>query len=390
MKILYLCGDHGIAAFGRKGASTHMREMIAAFRGLGHEICLAASDLSGDRRDEEDFQTVKLPTSSSRLLGHDGRYVWANRQARAPLEEAVRTFRPDAIYERSALYFGAGAWLAKKHGLPRIMEVNALLAEEQRTRLHFAGAARKFEENLLRKATAIAAISNQMCGQLKELGCDPARLRPFPMAVDPSRFHPSPRPNAHRKSLNWPADAVVLGYVGSMNSYHRPSWYVDFAEKILRRAERDVRFLIVGGTPDKIQRYRSRLLKWEEEGRVLFTGSVPQAEMVGWLSAMDAVLIPGASPQSTPTKIFETAAVGRPMLLPATEPISEICGADSIFLFKANDFRSFEDKVRDYLARPRIYDAAAEEFRNFVVEKHTWEQHARRLVEWFQRMKDEG
>ncbi|MEO8376317.1 MAG: glycosyltransferase [Candidatus Sumerlaeota bacterium] len=137
MKILYVCGDHGIPAFGRKGASTHMREMIAAFRKLGHTILLAAADTGGDRRPDEDFEVVRLPCPKSRTLGIDGRYLLANMRARAALKQIADRFQPDAIYERTSLYFTAGEWLEKQTGLPRILEINALLAEEQRSRLHF-------------------------------------------------------------------------------------------------------------------------------------------------------------------------------------------------------------------------------------------------------------
>ena len=42
MKILYLCPDLGIPVLGRKGASVHVRELIAAFGRAGHRVVLAA------------------------------------------------------------------------------------------------------------------------------------------------------------------------------------------------------------------------------------------------------------------------------------------------------------------------------------------------------------
>src|SRR5207247_344516 len=41
MKILYLCADAGIPVLGRKGASVHVRELIAAFCRAGHRVVLA-------------------------------------------------------------------------------------------------------------------------------------------------------------------------------------------------------------------------------------------------------------------------------------------------------------------------------------------------------------
>lgn len=101
---------------------------------------------------------------------------------------------------------------------------------------------------------------------------------------------------------------------------------------------------------------------------------------------MDAVLVPGAAPQSTPTKIFEAAAVGRPAILPATEPIKDLCGEDAINLFRPNDFRSFEKKVREFTADPGQFRATATDLQQRVMADHTWEKHAREIVLWFEEL----
>ena len=46
MKILYVCADAGIPVLGRKGASVHVRELIAAFARAGHRVTLAAQSLT--------------------------------------------------------------------------------------------------------------------------------------------------------------------------------------------------------------------------------------------------------------------------------------------------------------------------------------------------------
>ncbi|MBI1290552.1 glycosyltransferase [bacterium] len=389
MRILYVCGDQGIPVFGRKGASTHIREMIAAWCRAGHEVMLAAPDLSGDRRPEEAMETVALPAPKAKIMGHDGRYLLANWKAFEVLKAAAIRFGAEAIYERSALYFTAGERVARELGLPRLLEVNALLSEEQELRLHFPRLAHRGELSLVRGAQGIAAISGVMKRKLVEAGCDPERVRPFPMAVDPRRFALTQGVPNRRGELGWTGGEIVLGYVGSMNSYHLPNWFSDFAEKNLRRGESRLRFLVVGGSPSKVERHRERLRQWVDAGLVHFTGSVPQEEMAGWFLSMDAILVPGASPQSTPTKIFEGAALGRTMLLPATEPIRDLCGGDSPILFKAGDFPSFEDTVHRFCQNPAPFNAAAEQLRETVLRDYTWDRHAERLAAWLADLRKE-
>src|SRR5215475_13752007 len=46
MKILYLCSDAGIPALGRKGASVHVRSLVAALSHAGHQVIVAAPVLN--------------------------------------------------------------------------------------------------------------------------------------------------------------------------------------------------------------------------------------------------------------------------------------------------------------------------------------------------------
>lgn len=384
MKILYICGDQGIPVFGRKGASTHIREMIRAFRQLGHEVVLAASDLTGDRQEGESYPCFQLPRYQSKLLGLDGRYITGNFRAKKVLNKICLEFKPDFVYERSALFFTAGESISAKYGIPRIFEINALLSKEQENRLHFPKLAYRCEMKLAQHAKAIASISQVMKEELVSLGCSPDVIRPFPMAVDPQRFICPANPLEKRQDLGWDEKMIVFGYLGSMNNYHKPEWFIDLAEKYLAQGNQQCRFLIVGGAPLKVDKHRSRLKRWVDQGKVHFTGTVPQEEMPKWISSMNAVLVPGAAPQSTPTKIFEAAAVGTPLILPATKPIKAIFGPDFFNLFDPNNFTAFEEAVQEFLQNQEKHIKLSAKVKSHVTENYTWLSHARKIVGWAQ------
>jgi len=48
MRIAYICADPGVPAFGRKGCSVHVQEILRAFRGCGARVELFATRLGGD------------------------------------------------------------------------------------------------------------------------------------------------------------------------------------------------------------------------------------------------------------------------------------------------------------------------------------------------------
>ena len=388
MRILYLSGDHGIPAFGRKGASTHLREMIAAFRRAGCAVALAASDLSGDRREDEDYPAYKLPRPTAKILGMDGRYWLSDRMANGVLRDAVVRFRPDAIFERSALYFRAGERLAKSFKLPRLLEVNTLLSEELGNRLHWPRAAHRAEEQTIRAADGICAISDVMRDRLVAgLGLGPDRVRTFTMAVDPRRFAPRGRAGIVRQRLGVGLDTPLIGFVGSMNHYHKPAWFMDLVERLAADG-REAVFALVGGSDAKVEKYRNRAEAIAGNVRVHFEGTVPQNELADWVEAMDLVVIPGAAPQSTPTKIFEVAAIGTPLVLPATQPIAQLCagGAEGL-LFPEDDFGALVQRVNDWLDDRDALKAPAQALREKVLAEYTWDHHAKEIVAWFETLR---
>ena len=137
-----------------------------------------------------------------------------------------------------------------------------------------------------------------------------------------------------------------------------------------------------------MERYGERLAAAVKAGRVRFMGAVPQTELCGWMEAMDLIVVPGAAPQSTPTKIFEAAALGRPMLLPGTDPIRKLCrdGAEAV-LFDPESRASLVEAVRAWMRDPAPVARASAALRERILRDHTWDREAGRLAEWFEELR---
>ncbi|MBM3335748.1 glycosyltransferase, partial [Candidatus Sumerlaeota bacterium] len=137
MKIFYLCADHGIPILGRKGCSTHVRETCRSLQEAGHEVFVATPLRGSDVEHYRGLDIVEVPPLKARWLGSDLRYLLYNRRLLRALPAILDKHRPDVMYERYSLYGTTGMYIARRYGLPRILEVNSLLVEEQRDRVHF-------------------------------------------------------------------------------------------------------------------------------------------------------------------------------------------------------------------------------------------------------------
>ena len=152
MKILYLCPDLGIPVFGRKGAATHVRGLVAAFSRAGHQVVLAAPNFGESpwsNPTKLDASLLHLPPSSDieavfhSIKAFNGmlsienslpsavRRILYDQDLVTELERRFEENPPDFIYERASLYATAGSSLARKLNVPLLLELNAALALEQ-------------------------------------------------------------------------------------------------------------------------------------------------------------------------------------------------------------------------------------------------------------------
>jgi hypothetical protein len=71
MRILYLCPDLGIPVLGRKGASVHVRGLVAALCRAGHSVVLSAPLLNKSPWEEPASTEARLPTPAAQRQFHN-------------------------------------------------------------------------------------------------------------------------------------------------------------------------------------------------------------------------------------------------------------------------------------------------------------------------------
>lgn len=107
-------------------------------------------------------------------------------------------------------------------------------------------------------------------------------------------------------------DRVVL-YVGNLESYQGIDLLLEsFA--LIFKDERNAKLVIVGGTPETIERYTSKTLKLGCLEQVVFTGPRPVHELSKLLTAADILVSPRIKGNNTPMKIYSYLHSGTALL----------------------------------------------------------------------------
>jgi glycosyltransferase involved in cell wall biosynthesis len=224
---------------------------------------------------------VVIATSPQLLVGAAGRAIALLR--RVPFVFEVRDLWPESVVAVGAL--------AADHPVVRALEVA--------------------EMHLYEAADAIVLVTDAFRARLVERGVDAGKLHVVKNGVDLARFSPASRATPLREQLGF-GDRFVAAYVGTHGMAHALDAVLDVAKK-----SPDVAFLFVGEGAE-----RARIEKRsKDEGiaNTVFLGSLPRDRMNEVYATADVCLVTLRKTELfttvIPSKIFEIAAMGRPILL---------------------------------------------------------------------------
>lgn len=387
MKILYISGDSGVEVGGRKGASTHIRETCHALQRFGHEVRIVTptpGDLSRVK-----VPVIKVPPFRAKWIGSDARHLLLNFRMGKAIEKEMRTFKPDAVYERYSLYQTAGLKLCHKYKLPRILEVNTLLAKEQAKRLHYPWLAEKVENSLWQREKAIICVSQKLKDLMTEAaGLKESAMAGFeisPVAVDTEVFNPNVVPDDELVQLK--QGRALAGYVGTLTAWHGVDLFFDVA-KILQERNVPILTLAVGGEPERVERLKARVKQEGLESHLQFYGSVDHHRVPGFLAAMDMCLIADTQDWSSPTKFFEFAAMGKAIVASRSPSVIEVFGGDGKagMIFERGSAAGMADAMIEVANNPELAASLGAAARRRVLERYTWQCNIKTIMKLYRAM----
>jgi hypothetical protein len=171
----------------------------------------------------------------------------------------------------------------------------------------------KLELFLYRDADLIIALTQAFKDNLANRGIKEGKIKVVPNGANMDLFNPKPKNAKLEKKLRL-AGKTVVGYIGTHGMAHG----LDFIVKsIAKLKNKNIKFVFVGGGAQKNE--VEKLAKEKNLKNVLFLDPVPKSEVADYWSVMDIALIPlrkqPVFETVLPSKIFEAAAMGKPILL---------------------------------------------------------------------------
>lgn len=364
----------------RDGQSTHIEEMIIAFRTTGCTVSLACPQV--DTRDATGGSGGWVGTIKALLPKHlyelaELAYSWV---AYKRLVATINSSKPDVIYERYNLFLLAGVWAKRRFGLPLIVEVNAPMAQERRQYggLAWPRLADWAEHYVWRNADYVLPVSRVLADYIISKGVPSDRVVVVPNGIREDQFADLPSVDTAKASLNL-TGKLVIGFTGFVREWDR----LDRIVKWMASSDRfqNTHLLVIGDGPARAEIEQCAF----EHGignRVSFTGAVKREEVPALSMAFDIALQTALVPYASPLCLFEYLALSKAIVAPDQPNHHELLidNVDSV-LYDPNDDQGIE-RALDRLCgdadlRARISMQAG---RVIASKELTWIAHARKIA----------
>jgi glycosyltransferase involved in cell wall biosynthesis len=379
MRIVVACTDLGVRVPGDKGASLHLTSITNAFAEAGHDVLLVG--VAGHGAPTTDVRSILLP--------HPGRATGLRREVNklrfvqgfcGAVGTEVAAFKPDIVYERLSLFGTAGIELSRRAGAQHVVEVNALLAQEEAKwrGLRLANRAARAEGAVLAHADLRVAVSTEHAAAVDALCI--GRTIVVPNGVETSRFRNLPDKTEARRQLGLPEDARLVGFVGALRPWHG----VDLALQALALVPDVVRLVVAGDGP-----IRNELVALADQlgvsDRVHWLGQVSHTNIPTVLAACDAATAPYpdlADFAFSPLKLYEYLAAGLPVVASAIGQIPDVLGHGAFgLLTRPGNVRDLAAALWITLSQPQRYQAAAHSARMHTLAHHSWRHRADTIIQ---------
>jgi glycosyltransferase involved in cell wall biosynthesis len=378
MRILY---HHRTLGDGAEGI--HVASMVDAWRGLGHEVRMAA--VIGNDTNVTTARTrilTQVTRLTPRLLYELLEAAYSVAGARS-LAYHVRNGRPDLIYERYVLFNLAGVHTAQRFGIPLVLEINAPLAWERATyeRLVLKRTARRIEREICSRADQVVVVSTPLKDYLANEGVPHERITVLPNGADPNRFCPAPDIRTRmRASLGIAPHQVVIGFSGILRPWHGVELLIEAIAQLESGTRACVRVLIVGDGPSRPDLERLVMRRGLQD-QVVITGRVSHRGVPSYLAAFDVGVSPRATFYASPMKVPEYMAMGIAVVAPRMPNLQDLIDDGRTgALFGPESSEELCVVIDRLVKAPSLRNHLGREARQEIVDRRSWRHVADRVL----------
>lgn len=390
MKILYYSPHPNLNLAAPSGPGTHMREVIGAFRDLGHEVetlILGGEEMNQEsdiQFSESGFKKLlkKVLTESMWQTIKDVRLRRFDRYAEKLLWEKIQSFEPDIVYERGYYLMTSGVKMSKKASVRHMIELNAPYPEEKiamEGQSFLINKSNQCEYEQVTMSERVVVVSSALEKYfLDRYPQAENKIIVTPNAININKLQVDiDAVEVLRTQLNF-EQKTVIGFVGSIFPYHGVDRLLD-AFASLSTEYPSARLLIVGDGGTRAQ-LEARCSDLKLEDKVHFSGNVKHSDVPNYIDLMDIAVMPKSNWYGSPVKIFEYGLLKKAILAPDNVPVRDVMIPDVDGVLIHDSVDELKSALVRLLEDEDFRRSIAANFHHKVTTEHLWEHVARKIL----------
>jgi len=400
MKLLHIWNTVSFPAAGGSGSQSHNTFLKRAFSNLGHEVVPFAlgsgsgAPDAGMQKHRAAYHRLRrvLPATVTEWV-RDLYSVLYDFRSRKAIGALIAQEQPDFVYERFSDYHAGGWQAARAAHLPYVLEIH----DPPEARAFFARRAnfewynRRLQRRITRDADAVVVVSSFLQKFLEKGGVPTENILMLPNGVNLELFRKTGRRDELRRKLGV-EDALVVGFVGSMRSYHGADMIAPLC-RLIEQERRDVRYLMVGSLrayPGGEEAYRDLLRQAGIEDRVVITGGLPVEQVPSHIEAMDICIMPDSNHYGSPIKLFEYGALAKPCVFPRYGPVEDVLTHEvNALIFEPKSVEALAAEVLKLAQSESLREQLGERLYQDVIANHTWERNAASIIDKVEQVREQ-
>lgn len=378
---------------GRGAEGVHITSIVRALQAMGHSVTVLSppgvDPLNPGHNAPVDKSSVKtggVQTLWKWISRHLPNFLFElaeigyNLPAWWRLRRMLTTQKFDLVYERYAFFLVAGAMLARRHGIPFVLEANEVSGIAHRARAQsYPRLCAWFERILFARCTGIHTVSSRLKQMILDQGVADARVHVVPNAFDVARIKTHAKNPAliERYHLQ---NKLVLGFAGWFDRWDRLDFFVDVFRE-LRKTHDNLHLLLIGDGP-VLAEIRKLIARDDLNPHVTLTGPVTRDRIYEYLSLIDIAVLPHSNDFGSPVVMFEFMGLKIPVVAPRLPPIMDVhSNGKTGMLFDPLDIAQCRQAIEQLVTAPELRHQIAQRAYQKLQSDHTWHRNAALILE---------
>ncbi|MDZ4296509.1 MAG: glycosyltransferase family 4 protein [Patescibacteria group bacterium] len=230
----------------------------------------------------------------------------------------------------------------------------------------------------LRRVAGIVTINERIKESVSRVfGIAPAKIIVHPNGIDAAHFHPALAPEAARARLLISTAKPIVLYTGKFYDWKG----LEILPQVARALGDEAVFHLVG---DDAREFRA-VTGQHPPANMVFWGYRDHKEIPLWLAAGDVLVVLGTKrntysfEETSPMKLFEYMAAGRPIVASRTPAIMQVATDEDVLFYEPDDVEDLAAKIRQVLGGPQALRTKIEHAAGKVVQ-FSWQRRARSIT----------